>query len=263
MKLFVAVTSTFLLFSLNLNAEQKKVLSTEQKKVLSTEKKKPLSTEKKKVLSTEKKKPLSTEKGKISYSIGLSVGKNFKQQGLDVDLDVVLKGMEAGYLNKKPLLTDEQVRQTMTKFQKEMAAKREKQMKGEGKKNEKEGKAFLAENKKKKNVVTLASGLQYEVIKAGTGAIPKSDDTVITNYKGTLINGKEFDNSFKRGKPATFPVTGVIKGWTEALQLMKTGAKWKLFIPSSLAYGKKGAGRVIGPDATLIFEIELLEIKKK
>jgi FKBP-type peptidyl-prolyl cis-trans isomerase FklB len=128
-------------------------------------------------------------------------------------------------------------------------------------KNQKEGEVFLAENKKKKGVVTLPSGLQYHVITAGTGKIPKATDTVTTHYRGTLIDGTEFDSSYKRGEPASFPVNGVIKGWTEALQLMKVGSKWQLFIPSNLAYGPQGAGQVIGPSATLIFEIELLSIK--
>jgi FKBP-type peptidyl-prolyl cis-trans isomerase FklB len=128
-------------------------------------------------------------------------------------------------------------------------------------KNQKEGEVFLAENKKKKGVVTLPSGLQYRVITAGTGKIPKVTDTVTTHYRGTLIDGTEFDSSYKRGEPASFPVNGVVKGWTEALQLMKVGSKWQLFIPSNLAYGPQGAGQVIGPNATLIFEIELLSIK--
>jgi len=128
-------------------------------------------------------------------------------------------------------------------------------------KNQKEGEVFLAENKKKKGVITLPSGLQYQVIKEGTGKIPKATDTVTTHYRGTLIDGTEFDSSYKRGEPASFPVNGVIKGWTEALQLMKVGSKWQLFIPSNLAYGPQGAGQAIGPNATLIFEIELLSIK--
>jgi FKBP-type peptidyl-prolyl cis-trans isomerase FklB len=135
-------------------------------------------------------------------------------------------------------------------------------LKTAGDANKKEGEAFLAENKKKDGVKTLKSGLQYKIIKAGTGASPKAEDTVVTHYRGNLINGQVFDSSYTRGQPATFPVSGVIKGWTEALQKMKVGGKWQLFIPSDLAYGDHGAGQVIGPNAVLIFEIELLEIKK-
>ena len=130
-----------------------------------------------------------------------------------------------------------------------------------GEKNKKTGAEFLAKNKKEKGVVTLASGLQYKVLTKGSGKVPKSSDTVETHYVGTLIDGQEFDSSRRRGKPATFPVSGVIKGWTEALQLMPAGSKWMLYIPSNLAYGERGAGGIIGPNATLIFEIELLSIK--
>jgi FKBP-type peptidyl-prolyl cis-trans isomerase FklB len=144
----------------------------------------------------------------------------------------------------------------MAAFQKEMIAKL-------GEKNKAEGEAFLAENKKKEGVKTLPSGLQYKVIKAGTGKKPKVTDTVTTHYRGTLMNGTEFDSSYRRGQPVSFQVNGVIPGWTEALQLMEEGAKWQLFIPSNLAYGERGAGRDIGPNATLVFEIELLSIEEK
>jgi FKBP-type peptidyl-prolyl cis-trans isomerase FklB len=135
-------------------------------------------------------------------------------------------------------------------------------MKAVGEKNKKDGEAFLAENKKKEGVVTLPSGLQYKIVTAGIGKKPKSEETVTVNYRGTLIDGTEFDSSIKRGQPATFPCHGVIKGWTEALQLMPVGSKWQLFVPSELAYGAQGAGGIIGPDATLIFEVELLSISK-
>ena len=159
------------------------------------------------------------------------------------------------------MLSEEEMRTVMTAFQKEMAAKQAEMMKSQGEKNKKEGEAFLAENKKKEGVKTLASGLQYKVIKEGTGKTPKATDKVSTHYQGTLIDGTEFDSSYKRGEPATFPVNGVIPGWTEALQLMKVGSKWQLFVPSKLAYGEKGAGPIIGPNAVLIFTVELLAIK--
>jgi len=141
--------------------------------------------------------------------------------------------------------------------------KQEEETKKLGEKNRKEGEAFLAANKKKEGVKTLASGLQYKVIKPGTGKKPKSTDTVTTHYRGTLIDGTEFDSSYNRGQPATFPVHGVIPGWTEALQLMEEGAKWQLFIPSKLGYGERGAGQAIGPNATLIFEVELVSVQEK
>ncbi len=204
---------------------------------------------------------LITEKEKISYSIGLSLGRNFTQQGIDIDLKTFAKGVEDALKGVKPLLTDQEIREVMTNLQKSMAAKKEKQAQQASGKNQVEGKKFLEENKKRKGVITLASGLQYEIIRPGTGPVPKATDTVVTNYEGKLINGTVFDSSYKRGQPATFPVNGVIKGWVEALQLMKTGAKWKLYIPSDLAYGERSAGPLIGPNSTLIFDIELLEIK--
>ncbi|MBU2636230.1 MAG: FKBP-type peptidyl-prolyl cis-trans isomerase, partial [Bacteroidetes bacterium] len=157
---------------------------------------------------------------------------------------------------------EEQSQAVMMELQKQLMARHEEKINAEKDKNKIEGEAFLAENKKDKDVITLPSGLQYKIITAGTGPKPKSTETVAVHYSGTLIDGTEFDSSFKRGEPATFPVTGVIKGWVEALQLMPVGSKWKLFIPTDLAYGERGAGGVIGPNATLIFEIELLSINK-
>jgi FKBP-type peptidyl-prolyl cis-trans isomerase FklB len=204
---------------------------------------------------------LKSQQDKVSYSIGLNIGSNFKKQNIELDYDLLMKGIKDGVSGTKPLLDETQVREVMMAFQKEMMAKQEERNKVLSEKNKKEGETFLADNKKKEGIKVTASGLQYRVIKEGTGEIPKATDTVVTNYKGTLIDGTEFDSSYKRGEPATFPVTGVIKGWTEALQLMKVGSKWQLFIPSDLAYGEKGAGRDIGPNATLIFEIELISIK--
>ncbi|MBU3914955.1 FKBP-type peptidyl-prolyl cis-trans isomerase [bacterium] len=191
-----------------------------------------------------------TEKDKISYSIGLNIGRNFKAQSLDIDSKTIMKGIDDGFLGNKSLMTDQEMSETMDNLRTRMI---------EAKK--KEGEKFLEENKKRKGVVSLPSGLQYEVIKQGEGNKPKLDDTVVTNYQGSSISGEVFDSSYQRGTPATFPVKGVIAGWTEALQLMQTGAKWKLFIPPNLAYGERGAGGKIGPNATLIFDIELIEIK--
>ena len=210
----------------------------------------------------DKKSEFKTEKEKVSYSIGTSIGANFRMQEIDVDLDVMLRGIKDAIAEKEFAMTEEQMRETMMAFQKKMQekmmAKREKEMK----ENAEKGKKFLEENKKKKGVVTLPSGLQYKVIKEGTGATQKDTAQVKTHHRGTLIDGTEFDSSYKRGKPAEFPVRGVIKGWTEALQLMKEGAKWELYIPSELAYGERGSAPNIGPNSALIFEIELIEVMK-
>ncbi|MCX5909586.1 MAG: FKBP-type peptidyl-prolyl cis-trans isomerase [Deltaproteobacteria bacterium] len=206
---------------------------------------------------------LKSQKDKASYIIGLDIGRTFKNQGLDIDPKILARGMKDSLAGKNLLLSDEEIRETMTAFQKEITAKQEAQAKKLSEKNQKEGEAFLAENKKKEGVKILPSGLQYKVIKEGSGKKPKATDTVTTNYKGTLIDGTEFDSSYKRGKPATFVVNGVIPGWAEALQFMGEGAKWQLFIPSNLAYGERGAGREIGPNATLIFEVELISVLEK
>ncbi len=204
---------------------------------------------------------LKTDRDKVSYSIGLDIGTNFKRQSLDLDSKALAAGIADGLSGGKPLLTEDEVRKVLAQFQQQMAAKAQQAAQQLAEKNQKAGEAFLAENKKKKGVITLPSGLQYQVIKTGTGKIPKATDTVTTHYRGTLIDGTEFDNSYKRGEPLTIQVNGVVKGWTEALQLMKVGSKWQLFIPSNLAYGPQGIGQAIGPNATLIFEIELLSIK--
>ena len=206
---------------------------------------------------------LKSQKDKISYVIGVDIGRNLQKGSIDFDPDILAKGIKDALSGGKPLLTEQEIRETTAVFQKELMAKQEEVAKKLGEKNKKEGEAFLAENKKKEGVKTLPSGLQYTVIKEGTGKKPKITDTVTTHYRGTLIDGIEFDSSYRRGKPASFPVNGVIPGWTEALQLMGEGAKWQLFIPPNLAYGERGAGRDIGPDATLIFEIELISIQEK
>jgi FKBP-type peptidyl-prolyl cis-trans isomerase FklB len=209
------------------------------------------------------KPSLKDQKEKISYIIGMDIGANFKKQSIEIDPDILAKGIKDGLSGAKPLLSETEAREIMTAFEKEMRARRETAQKTAGEKNKKEGEAFLAENKKKEGVKTLPSGLQYKVIKQGTGKKPAAADTVTTHYKGTLIDGTEFDSSYKRGNPASFQVSGVIPGWTEALQLMEEGSKWQLFVPPNLAYGERGAGQNIGPHATLIFEVELISIQEK
>ena len=204
---------------------------------------------------------LKDTKDKVSYSIGLDVGTTFKKQNMELNTEALAAGAKDGLGEVKPLLTPEEVRQVMMQFSKDMREKTAAASKEAAEKNTKEGEKFLAENKAKPGVKTTASGLQYKVDKEGNGTPPKETDTVVVNYRGTLIDGTEFDSSYKRGEPATFPVNRVIKGWTEALQLMKPGAKYHLYIPSNLAYGPGGTGGDIGPNATLIFEVELLSAK--
>lgn len=201
-------------------------------------------------------KDLKDLKDKASYSLGLNFGFNFKRQNVDLNLDAFAAGFKDAMSGKKPLMTEEEVRETMMAFEKDMQQKQAET----AQKNAAEGEKFLAENKTKEGVKTSASGLQYKVLKEGSGGQPKSSDTVTVNYRGTLIDGTEFDSSYKRGQPATFPVGGVIKGWTEALQLMKVGSKYQLFIPASLAYGEQGPPG-IPPNAILIFEVELMDVK--
>jgi len=203
---------------------------------------------------------IKTERDKISYGIGMDIGENMKKQSIDIDPDMLAQGIKDVFAGKELLLTEEDFRNTMENFRKDMMAKQQMHMQEIAEKNKKGGEAFLEENKKKEGITALPSGLQYKVIKEGDGNLPKAIDTVTVHYRGTLIDGTEFDSSFSRGEPATFPVNGVIPGWTEALQLMKTGSKWQLFIPSNLAYGERGAGGRIGPNSTLIFDVELLSI---
>jgi len=206
---------------------------------------------------------LTTQQDKISYAIGMNMAKTLQRQSLDVEPDIVAKGLKDVLTGNKPLLTDDEARATLTTLQNDMRAKQQEKTQQLGLSNKKEGEEFLAANKGKEGVVTLPSGLQYKILKEGTGSKPSATDSVVCNYRGTLINGTEFDSSYKRGEPATFAVGGVIKGWTEALQLMPVGSKWQLFVPSDLAYGQRGAGADIGPNATLIFEVELLSIQGK
>ena len=203
---------------------------------------------------------LPTPKDKLSYALGMSMGKNLHRDGIEIDTKVLLQGMNDAMSGGTMLMTDQEAQAAIMELQNGLRQKQEAKMQQEGEANKKEGDAFLAANKTKEGVVTLPSGLQYKILKAGTGPKPTAADSVVCNYRGTLINGTEFDSSYKRGQPATFPVSGVIKGWTEALQLMPVGSKWQLFVPPDLAYGARGAGSEIGPNSTLIFEVELMSI---
>jgi len=204
---------------------------------------------------------LKTQKDKTSYAMGMNMGAGLRKQAIDIDPAIVARGLRDSFTNGKTLLSEEEERTLLTQLQNEMRKKQQELAQVAGEANKKQGVAFLEANKTKDGVVTLPSGLQYKVLQAGTGPKPAATDTVVCNYRGTLLDNTEFDSSYKRGQPATFPVGGVIKGWTEALQLMPVGSKWQLFIPAELAYGERGAGGQIGPGATLIFEVELLSIQ--
>lgn len=203
---------------------------------------------------------LTTDKEKQSYAMGMNLGLGLHRQGMTLDPALVARGMKDAMSGTKTALTEDEARTVIQKLQGDVRQKMEAKAKEDGAANKKSGEDFLAANKAKEGVVVLPSGLQYKILTAGTGPKPTTADTVTCNYRGTLINGKEFDSSYKRGQPASFPVSGVIKGWTEALQLMPVGSKWQLFIPPDLAYGDRGAGQDIGPGETLIFEVELLSI---
>jgi FKBP-type peptidyl-prolyl cis-trans isomerase FklB len=203
---------------------------------------------------------LKDQKNKESYSLGYQFGQSLKAQGLDINLEVYTSGLRDALGGAKPPLSQEEMQKTVSELQQRVMAARQKESKEAGAKNLAEGKAFLEENKKKEGVKTLPSGLQYKVLKEGSGKTPKATDEVTVNYKGTLISGTEFDSSYKRGKPATFQLDKVIRGWTEAVQLMKEGSKWQLFIPPELGYGDRGGGP-IPPNSTLIFEVELISVK--
>ena len=207
------------------------------------------------------KKVLETPKDKVSYGIGVTVAKNLKQQGVEVEVDPLIKGLRDELSGKKLLMNEDELRATMSAFQAELRQNKAQAKTMAAQDNQKEGEAFLAANKTKEGVVTLPSGLQYKIIKAGEGRKPTETDTVEVHYRGTLIKGTEFDSSYRRGQPATFKVAGINPGWGEALKLMPVGSKWQLFIPPELAYGERGAGPDIGANATLIFEVELLAIK--
>lgn len=206
---------------------------------------------------------LTNEKDKFSYALGMNLGTNLQRQSVPVNVDMILQGLKDSMGGGKTLMTEDEARNALMQKQAELRQQQEEKAKAMGATNQKEGDAFLAANKSKEGVVTLPSGLQYKILKTGTGPKPTASDSVVCNYQGTLIDGKEFDSSAKHGGPATFPVGGVIKGWTEALQLMPVGSKWQLFIPPQLAYGERGAGADIGPNATLIFQVELVSIVPK
>jgi FKBP-type peptidyl-prolyl cis-trans isomerase FklB len=210
---------------------------------------------------------LETRKDKFSYALGMNQGSGLgamlKKQSVDVDPKLVMQGFNDGLTGAKTQLTEQEAQAILQEVGTEVRKAQQEKAQKVGEANKAEGESFLAANKGKEGVVSLPSGLQYKILTAGTGPKPSATDTVVCNYKGTLINGTEFDSSYKRGQPATFPVSGVIKGWTEALQLMPVGSKWQLFIPSDLAYGERGAGADIGPYATLIFDVELMSIQEK
>jgi FKBP-type peptidyl-prolyl cis-trans isomerase len=206
---------------------------------------------------------LKTSKDKFSYALGMKMGANLHKQSVPVDPNILTRGLKDSLTGSKTLLTEQEAQAAIMEVQNELHQKQQEKLQVEGAANKKEGDSFLAANKGKEGVVTLPSGLQYKILKEGTGPKPAASDSVVCNYRGTLINGTEFDSSYKRGQPATFPVSGVIKGWTEALQLMPVGSKWQLFIPPDLAYGERGPGPEIGSNSTLVFEVELLSIENK
>ena len=212
------------------------------------------------LLAADETDPFKSKKEKISYMLGMTYGKQLKQNDVDLEYESFLKGLKDSTSGGKTMLTEEQARTIYMEFSQELRAKTMEKQKVEGEKNKKLGETFLAENKKKDGVKTAASGLQYKIETAGTGKIPAPSDTVSCHYRGTLIDGTEFDSSYKRNQPATFPVKGVIPGWTEALQLMPEGSKWMLYLPSTIAYGERGRPN-IPANSTLLFDIELIAIK--
>jgi len=202
-------------------------------------------------------------KDKSAYALGYQFGQNLHSYGADIHVESFTKGFADALAGKKGAMTPDEMQKAVAEFEQSLRSKLEAKKKDQGAANLKQGKEFLDKNAKNAGVKVLPSGLQYQVLTEGKGKSPKATDVVKTHYRGTLIGGKEFDSSYSRNQPAEFPVNGVIKGWTEALQLMKEGSKWKLFIPSELAYGAQGAGPDIGPNATLIFEVELISVKSK
>ena len=210
----------------------------------------------------QRKSSLAEGKEKTSYALGLNIGSSLKQLDADIDLDILFQAMRDTMESRGVLMNQTEFRKVLTAFQNEVRLSRNKKRQEKATENLKKSEEFLAKNKEKEGVITTASGLQYKIIKQGNGPKPKATDKVKVNYRGTTIDGKEFDSSYKRGKPATFGIKGVIKGWTEALQLMNVGSKYELYIPADLAYGANGSGPNIGPNEALIFEVELLDIVK-
>ena len=213
--------------------------------------------------STTATKPLTltTDRDKESYALGMNIAKGMKAQSVDIDPAIMARAMRDILSGAKPLLTDDEMTAELKQLQEEIRAKQETARKDLGDKNLQEGQAFLAANRTKEGVVALPDGLQYKVLKEGNGAVPKPSDVIVCQYRGTLIDGTEFDSSAKHGGAVTFPVDRIIKGWSEALQRMPVGSKWQLFVPPDLAYGDRGAGQIIGPNAVLVFEIELMSIQ--
>ena len=207
------------------------------------------------------KPELANENDRISYSVGYQVGGDFQRQGVALNPELMLKGVQDAMSGEKPLMTQPEMEKTLIDLKRKIVSIQQGRRKEAAEKNLAVGKKFLEENAKKEGVKTLPSGLQYKVIAKGSGKPPGKTDSVTVNYKGTLVDGTEFDSSYKRGKSATFRVDGVIAGWTEGLQLMKPGAKWQLFIPAKLAYGERGAGSRIGPNSALVFEVELISVQ--
>jgi FKBP-type peptidyl-prolyl cis-trans isomerase FklB len=206
---------------------------------------------------------LDQPKQRISYTIGLNIGRDFVSQEVEIDTAALMAGVRDGLGGQKPRLSDEEMLAEVKSFREAMMAKQEAKQKEVAAKNQTEGAAFLAKNAKEPGVVVRESGLQYKVLKEGTGPLPTADSIVSVHYRGTLLDGSEFDSSYERNEPLTLPVGGVIPGWTEALTLMKEGSKWQLYIPAALAYGEAGAPPAIGPNATLLFEVELLSAAAK
>ena len=204
---------------------------------------------------------LKDEKDRINYSVGYQIGGDFSDQGMTLEPEILVQGIEDAISQGQPMMTPEEMRTTLVNFKKMIVAAQNEQHKAVAENNRVEGQEFLAQNSKKEGVVVLPSGLQYRIIKEGKGEAPQPSDTVTVHYRGRLVDGTEFDSSYSRNEPATFPANRVIQGWQEALLLMKPGAKYELFIPPELAYGKSGGGGKIGPNSTLIFEVELLAIE--
>ncbi|WP_321533082.1 FKBP-type peptidyl-prolyl cis-trans isomerase [uncultured Desulfuromonas sp.] len=203
---------------------------------------------------------VETLQQRVSYSVGLDVARNFKENEFELDTDLILQGIKDAQSGAQPRMSEEQIASTMEEFQQHMMEQYQQRMAKQSTENATKEADFLAENSKKEGVVTLESGLQYKVVEAGSGASPTAEDTVRVDYRGTLLDGTEFDSSYKRGEPAEFQVNRVIPGWTEALQLMKEGATWELYIPAKLAYGERGMGQVIAPNSMLIFEVKFHSI---
>jgi FKBP-type peptidyl-prolyl cis-trans isomerase FklB len=206
---------------------------------------------------------LATTEDKVSYSIGSDLGKNLKRQGIAINPSVFARGMDDGMKGGTLLMTDEEMKKVLSDFEKEMMDKRSSEMNKQADDNKTKGETFLKENKSKPGVVSLPSGLQYKIVKAGTGVKPTKEDTVTVEYTGRLLNGDVFDSTEKAGKPVSFKLTQVIPGWTEALQLMPAGSTWEVYIPSKLAYGSRNVGGAIGPNETLIFNVHLIDVKKE